>query len=183
MIDVEIKRMSEWTFTTFGSGSAGAMVMIAGGQVVLADPGHRPVTFTYGGLGAGASVGLRIPRLPKVKVSATGGPFAFPSTGTVFVTQRCPGADLTEADFRGPCFFIDGGAGLVGGGSGTLMIAGCNPSLGEQLWGAVANFGPVPGLAQIRTMLQAARAVIAMAGVNVGLQAGAGVAGYFGLML
>lgn len=183
MIDVEIKRASDWTFTTFGSGAVGALVMVAGGQVILGDPQHKEVSFTYGGIGAGASVGLRLPKIPKVKVSATGAPFAFPSTGAVFATTRCPGPDLTYEDFRGPCLFVDGGAGLIGGGSGTLMIAGCNPTVGEFLMGAVTNLLPMPGMAQLRTLMQAARAVIAMAGVNVGLQAGAGVAGYLGLLL
>ena len=175
ILSLTITKRSAWQFVTFGSGGVGiGFVAIAGGQVVLKDPSGSDHTYTYAGAGGGLSAGLKIPKIGKVQIntragSVTGsvGPTAFPSTGTVFLTDNA-GSDLTESDIRGTCAFTEAGGGLIAGGSGVAMYVGVNPLLL-----AVPLYG-------IQLFLNSAKGVILMAGLNVGIQAQVGISGCVG---
>jgi hypothetical protein len=191
VFDIPIKGVSNWKFQTFGGGSIGAAIMVSGGQIILASPSGAPTTFTYGGIGGGWSAGLKIPvklpRLGKVtlkapKTTGAGAPFSFPSTGNVLMTTNCPGAELTASDFKGVCFFAELGGGLIVGGSGVVMLAGCQGGLNWWQSSLASLTGPAGATIQMIAMLASARAVIPMAGINAGIQAGGGVAGYVGAM-
>jgi hypothetical protein len=175
-----IKRESAWKFETFGSGGISIVVSGTVGTVELTDPGGKLTSFWYGGIGAGPSGGLRLPKFGKVKLKGTGtvAPTWFKSTGVVLVTDNCPGDDLTISDLRGVCAFVEAGAGLIGGGSGLVMLAGLRESTS---WWQKALSG-VSALYNVYSTLNSARAVIPMAGLNVGVQAGWGVTGYIGFM-
>ena len=165
-----IRGLSEWTFKTSATGGLGvAFVAGSGGAIYLKDPARTEVTFHYGGLGAGFSDGFKLPKIGKIKVAVKGkgvggvvAPGAFLNTGRVFITDAFRGKELSRADLRGVTVFVEGGAGVVGGGSVSAMLLGIDP----------AAF-----------VVETAPAVLVTAGLNVGLQAGWGVAAFVGLML
>lgn len=163
-------RLSAWQFVTFGSGGIGlAFVVAGGGQVVLKDPSYADQTFTYGGVGLGLSAGLKIPKIGKIKIpapkgTATGGPKSFPSRGTVFALDGSNDGELTKADIQGLCMYTEVGGGLIAGASGTALFVGLNP-----VYLALLS---IPGAQQL--FINSAKGLIAMAGVNVGVQAGGG---------
>ncbi len=82
---------------------------------------------------------------------------------------------LVREDFDGHCMFIEGGIGLIGGASGAAMLFGLNAKL---LAMTAATLTPVGNLllpddSAVR-LLRSAKDVIMAAGLNAGLQAGAG---------
>ncbi len=118
-----IKKESAWKFNTFGSGGLSVgFAAVSGGQVVLDDPSGNPITFTYGGAGGGLSAGLKIPKIGKLQIKTTkggatgsAGPFAFPSTGALYVTDAFGGDELAKGDIQGLCAFIEvGGSAFLG---------------------------------------------------------------------
>ena len=156
-------------------------VAASGGAIYLKDPAKADVTFHYGGLGAGFSDGFKLPKIGKIKVAVKGqgvggvvAPAAFPNTGRVFVTDAFRGKELTRADLRGVTVFVEGGAGLIGGGSVSAMLLGIDPA-------AFISAAPIQPL--LMMVIETAPAVLVTAGLNVGLQAGWGVAAFAGLML
>ncbi len=173
---------SSWKFVTFGSGGISVgFVAGSGGQVVLEDPSGANHTFTYGGVGAGLSAGLKIPKLGKIQIPtkkgpATGavGPFSFPSTGSVFVADDLSGGELKKSDIQGLCMFGEVGGGLIAGASATGMFVGLDPLKLALLIG-VPGFG-----AQL--FLNSAKGMVLMAGVNAGVQAQIGGAVYLGYL-
>ncbi len=178
-----ITKQSDWEFVTFGSGGLSVGFFAAeGGTVVLKDLSGVERQFYYGGAGAGLSAGLKIPKIGKVRIKSRGGdvtgnvgPTAFPSTGSLYVTDNCSGSDLTESEIQGPCAFIDVGAGLIGGGSATGMAVGLNP-----LYLAALAAGPIAPFAG-QLLISSAKGILLMAGLNVGIQAqigGAALLGY-----
>lgn len=176
-------RQSGWAYETAANGGLGVgFVVASGGNILLRDPGGSVQSFWYGGVGAGLSVGLRIPRFPKVQlrgeaVSGAGAAYAFPSTGSVFMTPQFRGQELARGDLQGCTMYIDGAAGLVVGGGGSAMLLGMNPAVVAMALAA----GPAQAIA-MRAAQDTAKAVLFMAGVTAGLQAGAGVAGLLGYM-
>ena len=170
-------RPSAWQFVTFGSGGVGVGFFAAsGGTIVLKSPAGNDISFYYGGAGAGLSAGLKIPRLGRVQIPTRGGPgtgsvgpTAVPSTGTIMVTGNVAG-ELTESDIQGCCAFVEAGGGLIVGGSGVALLAGCNPA-----WLAVPVIGP-------ERFTNSARALIMMAGLNVGVQAQVGITASIGYL-
>ena len=177
-----VNKFSAWDFVTFGSGGVSVgYVAVEGGQMILKSPAGKDVTFIYGGAGAGLSVGLKIPKLGKIQIptpkgplTGSGGPMAFPSTGKVLAADNLPGGDLSESDISGLCMFAEVAGGIIGGGSGTAMFIGLNPIYLSALVG-LPSFG-----AQL--LLNTARGMILMAGLNVGTQAQIGGAVYLGYL-
>jgi hypothetical protein len=175
---ITIKKLSRWEFITWASGGVGVgLVAASGGKVVLKSPQGTEVDFYYGGIGAGLGAGFKLPKLgrvtiPKLKGTATVGPTPFPSTGSVAITTDFEGDELTESNIRGLCCFAEAGGGLIGGGSGTAMLLNLDPKRLPLL------ISPV--FAQY--FFDSADAVLLMAGLNVGLQAGGGIAGLIGYL-
>ena len=132
----------------------------------------------------------RLPRFGKVNIqvkgqsgSGAGAAEAFPSTGKVFVSDALRSRDLTEDDITGPCFYTEVGGGLVVGGSATALLFGLDPKLL-----ALAVFlgsNPATMMASIKVneqLLRSAKGAVVMAGMNVGPQAGGGIATYMGYL-
>ncbi len=134
---LRIRKTSAWKFQTSATGGLGVGFFVAsGGGIALIDPKSKgedhPTWLHYAGAGVGASVGLR--KIPKVgpaidtrglseKGSGNLAPASFWNHGIVYVMNGCSGDDLELTDFKGPCCFVDVGAGLVAGyaGFGLLM--------------------------------------------------------------
>ena len=182
---------SDWTYATGATGAVGiAFVAASGGAVYVADPAGTVHRLIFGGLGAGwsfgfrAPKGLKLPTIPRVlkptirgKSTAGAGSITdFPSGGAVFRAASRKGRELTLSDIRGGIMFVEGGLGLIGGGSGDAMLFGMNPVL---LVAALSN--PALSLLMVRAM-QTAEGAMIFGGVNVGVQAGGGVAGLVGYM-
>lgn len=175
-----VKKISAWKFNTFGSGGLSlGFVSVSGGEVILNDPTGKATTFYYGGGGVGISLGLKIPKLGKVKigplkgVSGSAGPTAFPSTGTLLITDNFAGNEFTQSDIQGVCMFVEAGGGLIAGGSGTVMLLDLNPLYIPLA--LVSSYG-----AQLLT--NSAKGILLMAGANVGIQAQIGIVGYYGYL-
>lgn len=172
---------SAWTYITGATGGGGiAFVAAGGGAIWLTDPGQRTYRFIYGGIGAGLSLGFRIPRVPKVavrgrSVAGAGSLTPFPSTGAVFRSPAL-GRELTVADIQGAVVFGELGGGLVAGASGTAMLFGMNSML------LLAGIASTTNPALMARALAGATGAVVFAGVNVGVQAGGGVAGMVGYM-
>jgi hypothetical protein len=179
-----VKKASAWKFVTFGSGGLSLEFVAAeGGQAILQDPKGVQDAFTYGGIGAGLSLGLKIPKIGKLRIptkrgALTGGvgPTAFPSTGEVFITSSFSGNELSRSDIQGVCAFVEAGGGLLGGGSGTAMLLNLNARLLPLV------LAPVVGSLGTQLFLNSAKGILLMAGLSVGLQAQVGVAAYLGYL-
>lgn len=179
-------RESAWQYVTAASGGLTiAFVAGGGGSITVRAPDGQDVSLYYGGIGAGAGVGARLPRFGKVNirikgktVGGAGAAEAFPSTGKVYVSDAAGGRDLIRSDFTGPCMYVEVGAGLAVGGSGTAMIFGLSPA-----WLAAVVAAPQMAAITYIQLLQSARGAIVMAGVNVGVQAGAGGAAFIGALI
>ncbi len=106
-----------------------------------------------------------------------------PSTGTVLVADGLVGRDLSRGDFTGPCMYVELGAGVIAGGSGTAILFGLDPKLLAAV--ALASASPLTaalGASMSRQLLQSSRGALLMAGVNVGAQFGGGAAAYLGAL-
>jgi hypothetical protein len=167
-------RDSKWQFVTSAGGGVSLALSATGGKIVLTDPAGRNVNFYYGGVGGGPSVGVKLPKIGRLKKTGSGGNTAFPSTGRIYCLPGCRGADLTEADFQGVCVFAEGAGGLIVGVSGDVMFLGGNPAWLLTL--------PAGGGMSVDVFLKSCNALLLMAGVNAGLQAGAGLSGYLGYL-
>ena len=181
---IGIRGPSAWSFVTSSTGGLGLeFVAVSGGAIYLTDPAGAPATLHYGGLGAGLTAGLRLPRIGKVKFSVKGrgvgagvAPASFPNAGRVFITESCPGPELTRDDFRGVTVFVEGGGGLIAGLGGTAMLMGINSA---EFLAALALPG---GSLLLGHAISQARAVLVAGGLNAGLQAGAGIAAFGGYL-
>lgn len=182
------KGKSAWDFVTFGSGGIGLGYFAAeGGTIVLKNPSSKnDESFYYGGAGVGLSAGLKIPKIGKVQIptskgplTGSAGPTAFPSTGTVFVMEGCPGNELTTSDIQGLCCFAEVGGGIIGGGSAAGMYVGLDP---VRLVALAAAATPFVGQIATQFFLSSAKGMILMAGLNVGIQAQIGGAVYMGYL-
>ena len=176
-------RKSSWKFITAGNFGVNIDVFaLSGGQIVLQNPQHKTVRFDYGGGGVGVGFGVTLPKIGKVEIkhlgrsiTGTAGPESFPNHGDVYETNFFKGTELKAKDFEGACMFIDGGMGMVGGFSTTILYAGIDRS---KL--AFAMKSPIMSLAMLNAQ---PNAVIYIRGPNMGLQFGAGVAGYLGYVV
>ncbi len=176
---------SQWTYDTGATGGVGiAFVAASGGAIYLKDPRGNQHTFYYGGLGAGFSGGFKIPKLgripqPRIKgtsVSAAGSAKFFKSGGLVFKSERLGSTELTKADIQGAVVFVEGALGLIAGASGDAMLFGINPVM-------LAAGLATPALSfLVNRAISNARGALLMGGVNVGPQAGWGIAGLVGYL-
>lgn len=174
---------STWRYkTASGGGLTVVFAAAAGGSLTLIDPNGADQEFRYGSVGVGLGIGARLPRFGKVNlhirgksVGAAGASEDFPAFGKVLVADSIADRGLAREDFQGACVFIEGGVGLIGGGSGSAMLFGLDPKL---LAMTVAKLTPVGNLLMPHDsalrLLRSAKGVIIAAGLNVGLQAGAG---------
>lgn len=187
---VGIKKESGWQFITSSSGGIGVEFLTAeGGAIYLSDPRKARQTFKYGAAGAGISCGLKLPKigkidLPKIKGKGVGGiaaPSAFPNAGKIYILDTFAGNELNRSDITGVCMFVEIGGGFGVGGSATGMILGM-----DAVWlaGTMATMEVCGDLAILaaRRLLESATAILVMAGLNAGLQAGAGGAAYLGAL-
>lgn len=178
-----VTKRSAWTFVTSSSGGLGVeFVMGEGGALYLRNPKGASVTFRYGALGVGVAAGFKLPKIGKLELniknkSVVGGvaPAAFPNAGILYVLDTCKGDDLTQSDIRGGCLFVEVGGGLIAGVSATAMLLGLAPA-----WLLAAAAAPEFAFVIDANLLQSASGVLVMAGVNLGLQAGAGAGAFVG---
>lgn len=176
---VTIKKKSSWEFDTFGSGGVSVGYVAAnGGTVRLKDPQGIIHSFYYGGIGAGISAGLKLPKIGKVQVRTKKGPLTgsigpapFPSKGSLFITNDFSGDELEKSNLRGLCAFVDIGAGIIVGYSGVALLLNLSP-----WW-----LSGIP--ATIPLLLGSADAVLLMRGPNVGIQAQIGGAAFLGALV
>ncbi|TCP71724.1 hypothetical protein [Sphingomonas sp. PP-CE-1G-424] len=173
---------SKWTYETGATGGIGiAIVAVSGGAIFLKSPKGNVERFVFGGLGAGWSAGFKIPKMPKVAIRGKNVAGAvstkdFPSVGWVFRSAKLGNRDLTADDIRGAVVFVEGGLGLIGGAAVDGMLFGINPVM---LLAGITN--PALSMLTSRAIADAAGAVI-FGGLNVGVQAGGGIAGLVGYM-
>lgn len=179
-----VRMKSKWEFDTSSSAGIGVEFVVAeGGSIYLKDPSGQRVTFRYGAAGAGWSTGLKLPKIGKLQLKGRGvgaavAPAAFPNIGCVYILDSFPGSELTRSDITGVCVFAEIGGGVVVGGSGTAMLMGMDPAL---LAAMMASALVPPAAAYFDyELFQSATSVLIMAGINAGIQAGYGIAGYVG---
>ncbi len=182
-----IKKESAWKFNTSSTAGIGVEFVVAeGGSIFLKDPSGNDAVFRYGGAGAGLSFGFKLPKFGKIDFKFLGktvggaiAPAAFPNTGILYVLDSFKGDELTRSDITGVCIFAEAGLGFFAGVSGTVMLLGMDPIL---LAAAVAASGVNPALGAYvdDRLLQSSKAVLLMAGLNVGLIAGGGAAALLG---
>lgn len=174
---IYVKGESAWSFVTSSTGGAGlGFVAGQGGKLYLRDPKGNDVTLGMGALGIGASEGIKLPKIGKLEIrgKSVGGavaPASFPNAGKIYVLGSAPGKELTRDDLTGPCVFVEASAGMGVGASASAMYLGVHPV--ELFWGSAS---PLPK----DNICDTARACLLVAGLNVGIQAGAGIAAFFG---
>ncbi len=182
-------KSSRWNYVTGNGGSATVAVFAAGGgSITLQGPDESTEVLRYGGLGAGLGLGARLPRFGKIElkvrgqsVGGAGAVEALPSRGIVLAAESVGARELTREDFNGACVYAEGGLGLVAGGSGTAMLFGLDAAELALLIAAMSNpAGQVLAYGLKQRVLRSAKGAIFFAGVNVGAQAGGGVAGFVG---
>jgi hypothetical protein len=175
---------SQWSYDTGATGGLGIGYFAAsGGAVYLKAPDGSPQRFIFGGIGAGLSGKIKIPKvkLPNVAIKgkAVAGAFStksLPSGGLIFRSAKFGNRELTVHDIRGAVLFIEGAAGLIVGVSGDAMLFGMNPLM---LATGLAN--PAMSFLTAQAMADAA-GVMLFGGINVGVQAGYGIAALVGYM-
>jgi hypothetical protein len=181
-----IKKESAWTFYTSSNGGIGVEFVAAeGGAIWLVSPYEDYVKYYYGGVGAGYSWGLKVPKVGKVQLRIRGkgitgnvAPASFTNAGKLYILDSFAGDELTASDITGVCMFVELGGGVVAGGSATAMVLGMDP-----LWLAAllaTSFAPNPFI--MSKLATSATALLVMGGVNVGLQAQLGGAAYVGAL-
>ncbi|MDE8347535.1 MAG: hypothetical protein POH28_15380 [Acidocella sp.] len=181
-------RSSKWNFKTAGSGGINIDIFAAsGGQIVMLDPRKNLERFNYGGIGAGAGFGIKLPRIGKLEVNAIGhsiagtvAPMPWWNTGKIFMTAEFNGAELTRPDFTGACLFTEINVGVIEGVSATGMLMGIDPDAVAVLGASVLTGMDL--FMFLRHPAISPKALLVMGGRNVGIQAGAGVAGYLGIV-
>lgn len=174
---------SQWTYDTGATGGVGiGFIAGAGGALYFRGPGGEQQIFHFGALGAGLSFGVKLPKLPKPQIrgkglSGAGSVTQLPSVGRLWKRSWFGQRELTRNDIQGAIVFLEGALGLGVGGSGDVMLFGINSAA---LAGAAAASRIMPGL--LDDALNTATGAVAFVGVNVGLQAGGGIAGLVGYM-
>jgi hypothetical protein len=99
-----------------------------------------------------------------------------PSMGSVYLTGGCEGEELTAADFKGACAWVELSGGIIAGTSAIAMLAGMNPVY------LPLALNPISGTVGTVLMVNSAKAIVLILSTSVGIQAQAGVAGYCGYM-
>jgi hypothetical protein len=101
-------------------------------------------------------------------------PGNFKNWGELYILDTFAGEELTQADIRGLCLFIEVGAGIGLGVSATAMVVGMDP-----VW-LPALAMPMAELLVEYELLQSATGLLVMGGVNAGVQAGWGAGAFLG---
>lgn len=182
----KIKKQSRWHWKTCWTAGVGVGLFAgSGGSIALYDPAEKEVDFWYGGIGGGLSGKLKLPvnlasKVPswidaflKSDKSGAVGPGPFPSWGWMFILSKFDKDELAMSDIQGTCAFVEIGGGLVGGVSVVAMLVGLDT---RYLPLAVVN------VVTIQPFLNTANGLLLMAGVSVGLQAGAGISVQLGYL-
>ncbi|MEI6705690.1 MAG: hypothetical protein WCK96_01000 [Methylococcales bacterium] len=186
-----IKKTSAWQFVTSSTGGIGVEFFAAeGGQIYLNDPSGSLRTFTYGVAGGGLSIGFKLPKIGKLQipvkgasVGGVGAPASFPNTGCLYILSSFDGDELTYNDISGVCGLVEIGGGLIAGASSTAMLLGMNPK-----WMAATVVAMASPLSQslmplaYKKLIESATSLLLMAGVNAGVQGGAGIIGCTGYL-
>ena len=177
-------RPSSWTFVTSGTGSLNVDIFAAaGGSIDFRDPSNKPQDFRFGSAGVGVGFGVKLPKIGRLEIrpekldkaiSGVVAPKVFPNAGSLYMTPFFSGQELAAADMRGLCIVIDGGAGLLVGYSGALMLLGIDPvRLTMQVTSPILSL--LLGQAE-------PNAVLVTRGLNAGVQAGGGITGTIGYL-
>jgi hypothetical protein len=173
-----VGRPSQWEFKTSSGLGVALEVAVTGGTIVLRDPHKKEVNLHYAGVGAGPNIGIKLPKIGKLKKSGAGSSKSLPSTGKVYMLPAYPGEELKHADFQGGCMFVEGAAGLIAGVAGNVMFL--NGDIPRFLIAVAQNPGnPLPA---VYTFLESCRVLLLTGGVNVGVQASIGFTGYLGYL-
>jgi len=205
MVSIASFSESAWKCTDSISGGAKVILSVTGGAIELQPPGSKSTkALWYGGAGAGAGVGFKIPtsgslamRAFNEAVSATGMPL---SGGLVLKNNRH--GELADSDFQGLSLLTDTAAGLMLGVSGFCMLLGVQEKIFAKSVAKAAVTAAVPAMAIAGLVAAAAMSVAnKKAPVNftdngfkdvldnskgmiliggIGLQLGAGISGYIG---
>lgn len=181
--------VSDWRYkTATGGGLTVVFAAASGGMVTVTDPQGADHQFRYGSIGVGAGLGARLPRFGKLNlnirgksVGAAGATENLPSVGTVLVSDTVAARGLQRDDFIGACLFVEGGVGLIAGGSGSAMLFGLDAKLLAMTVATVTPIGNLllPHDSAVR-LLRSAKGAILTAGINAGIQAGGGVTATLG---
>ena len=168
-------RRSKWEFNTSnGAGLSMGIVGAEGGSVTLKDPQGKPTVFYYGAVGAGLSVGVKLPKLGKIKLPGlTGSSEQFTSGGLLYMSPMFSRDELTVDDINGGCMFLEVGAESLGEVPRTPWAFGMNEA---------AMFSGILQPALLIHALSTAVGYMVFAGTNYGLQAGLGVSEFVGVM-
>ncbi len=182
---IGIKRRSDWTFKTAGTGGLGLeFAAVNGGVIELFDPSGKEIDFHFGAVGAGLTYGFKLPFVGKLNVrvkdhsvGASLAPTFFKNGGDVYITDSFKGQELSPSDLRGATLFLDGSLTLIGGASGTAMLLGIDPILL-----AMAMSMPALQAEALPWVVSRAPAALIMGGATAALQVGFGAAVYVGYL-
>ena len=182
-IDGDVLETKQLDVRDLRTGGLNVDIAAAGGSIEFLHPSHKKQDFRFGSAGMGAGIGLKLPKVGKSEIrpekhgkaiGGVGAPRAFPDVGSIYMTPFFSGRELAAADLRGLCIVIDGGAGLLVGYSGALMLLGIDPARF-----AMQIASPIMSLLLSQTELNA---VLVTRGLNAGIQAGGGVTGTIGYL-
>ncbi|PRY08012.1 hypothetical protein [Paraburkholderia sp. BL25I1N1] len=181
---MKILRKSKWKFnTSAGAGVGYGSFNAESGMFVLDDTSGHSCQYLYTGFGPTFSREitslLRLPKLalPKIIIKkddlgGSGSTAGFDSVGALFLTETFKGNDLGDPkSLEGGTVYLEGAAGYLFGGTGSLMMLGINRDL--LLMGIVK-----PDF--IGVAIRSAPALLVMAGDNGGLQSSAGFGFFIG---
>lgn len=179
-------RKSRWLYKSSATGGATiGFVAGSGGTITLTSPYQVFHTYSFAGAGFGFGAGARLPRFGKVNlnikgrsIGGAGATESFLSYGLVFASDNIIKRDLSPADFRGPCLYVEAGFGVAAGISGSALLFGLDPLRLAALIPMAAS--PLSANLAIQLLIESANGAILMAGANVGAQLGAGTAAYIG---
>ncbi|WDD93605.1 hypothetical protein Bsp3421_003696 [Burkholderia sp. FERM BP-3421] len=184
---MSLLRRSHWEYQTGATfGASVEFVTGSGGEILLKNPAGQFQRFWYGGLGVGVGFGVKLPKvkLPTFAISGkalsgSGSAEALPSAGWIYMTPAFSGTELERADLQGGAVYLDGSAEIIlAGGGGSVMLLGINAAL---LSLAISQITINPLL--FEWVLQHAKALLIMVGVNAGLNAnGKGFGGGAGIL-
>ena len=112
----EFSRESAWSYSTSSGVSASAdIASMAVAGIVLTSPDGNNVTFRYGAVGVGLSVGSL--------VNISGSTRDFLSAGQIFLADGFSGKELTQQDIEGWCLIAEASAGSgFGGAVGAILL-------------------------------------------------------------
>jgi outer membrane protein OmpA-like peptidoglycan-associated protein len=195
MVNVHTRQVSGWTYdTSNSSGMSVAVVATENGKIILKSPSGQRYAFDYTAVGAGASMGFKLPGIGKLsldgKLSANFALQANTSGGQVYILESFKGQELAAGDITGFCLLLELSVAMVRGITGAAMICHLSPrdlrdGLLEEF---VIDSSVSPMVADILNKagitdalgIQGATSVILMYGINQGLQAFAGGTAYLG---